>query len=230
MTLPNLRWSSIMSSRRSSSRPARPSMKPRHNSTRRRAAGGGTWPVRRSRTSIARASSIGASARSLISSNFPRWNLSSSMAARLSATPIMRRAPIASTRACSMASNTARACCPPGSRRRCTALSWHAIRSPIESAWPRTIAASSGVSLRGGSGSRALPPDMPGRSAANDTSRSCRRAMARRHPVTARLKGSVGASFAGDLGLMLVDMPVRYFCRLPDGWDGELSSLRSGLR
>ena len=79
-TSPNLRWSSIMSSSRSSSRPARPSMQLRHRSTRRRAAGGGAWPVRRSRTIIATASSIGASARSVISSNLPRWNLSSSIA------------------------------------------------------------------------------------------------------------------------------------------------------
>src|SRR5580704_9364624 len=68
------------------------------------------------------------------------------------------------------------------------------------------MAASAAVSLRGGSGSRALPPAIPGRSAANETSSSGRRAMARRQPVTARLNGSVGASLAGDLGLMLEDM------------------------
>ena len=95
----------------------------------------------------ASASSIGASARSVISSNLPRWNFSSSMAVRFLATPSMRRAPIASTRACSTASNTARACWPPGCRRRCTAGSWQASRSAIESAWPRTIAASPCVEL-----------------------------------------------------------------------------------
>src|SRR5215467_13853108 len=68
------------------------------------------------------------------------------------------------------------------------------------------MAASAAVSLRGGSGSRALPPAMPGRSAANETSSSGRRAIARRQPVTARLNGSVGASLAGVLGLMLEDM------------------------
>src|SRR5712675_643544 len=44
------------------------------------------------------------------------------MAERFLATPVMRRAPIASTRACSTASNTARACCPPGTSFRCAEL------------------------------------------------------------------------------------------------------------
>src|SRR5260370_38199215 len=35
--------------------------------------------------------------------------------------------------------------------------------------------------------------------------------MARRHPVTARLKGSFGASLAGVLGLMFEDMKKRCF-------------------
>ena len=49
-------------------------------------------------------------------------------------------------------------------------------------------------------------PTMPGRSAAKVTSSSGLRAIARRQPVTARLNGSVGASLAGVLGLMLEDM------------------------
>src|SRR5262249_25188202 len=175
----------------------------------------GARPVRRSRTIMATASSIGASARSVISSNLPRWNLSSSMAARLVATPCMRRAPIASTRACSTASNTARACWPPGIRRRCTDGSWQAVRSAIGSAWPRTIAASPRVSLRGGSGRRALPPTMPGRSAANATSSSGWRAIARRQPVTARLNGSVGASLAGALGLVFEGLGAAISLPLP---------------
>src|SRR3954447_11982394 len=65
----------------------------------------------------------------------------------------------------------------------------------IESAWPRTIAASRLVILRAGSGNRALPGARPGRSAANVTSSSGAFAIARRHDVTARLNGSVGASF-----------------------------------
>ena len=128
------------------------------------------------------------------------------MAERLLFTPTMRLAPIASTRACSTASNTARACWPPGMSRRCTAGSWQASLSAAASAWPRTIAASCLVSLRGGSGSRALPPTRPGRSAANDTSSSGCRAIARRQLDTARLNGSVGESLADVLGLMLEDI------------------------
>src|SRR6202161_2133130 len=56
------------------------------------------------------------------------------------------------------------------------------------------MAASRRVILRAGSGSRALPGARPGRSAANVTSRSGVLAIARRHDVTARLNGSVGAS------------------------------------
>ena len=114
----------------------------------------------RSRTIIAMASSIGASARSLISSNLPRWKRSSSMAERFLATPLMRRAPIASTRACSTASNTARACCPPGTSLRCTVGSWQASLSAMASAWPRTIAASERTELA----RRLRQPDL----AAND--------------------------------------------------------------
>src|SRR5271169_1024933 len=124
------------------------------------------------------------------------------MAARFFATPPMRREPIASTRACSTASNTARACWPPGASLRCTAGSWQASRSAIESAWPRTMAASRSLSRRGGSGRRTLPPARPGRSEAKLTSSSPLPAMARRHTPTARLNGSVGASLALLFGLM----------------------------
>src|SRR5512132_4610877 len=206
MASPKRAWFSISRSKRSRSRPARSSINGRHSSTIFFAAGGGVWPVSRSRTMSATASSIGASARSDTSSNLPRWKRSSSMAARFFATPDIRRAPIASTRANSTASNTARACCPPGTSLRCTIGSWQASLSAIESAWPRTIAASTPPSLRGGSGSRALPATMPGRSAANATSSSGLRAIARRHPVTARLNGSVGESFDGFLGLMFDDI------------------------
>src|SRR5450432_1028002 len=57
------------------------------------------------------------------------------------------------------------------------------------------MAASRLVILRAGSGSRALPGARPGRSAANVTSSSGFFAIARRQDVTARLNGSVGASF-----------------------------------
>src|SRR5215218_10570964 len=75
------------------------------------------------------------------------------------------------------------------------------------------MAASAEPSLRGGSGSRALRPLMPARSAAKLTSRSGTRAIARMQPPTARLNGSVGLSFAGSLGLLLEAMtsgPVLY--------------------
>src|SRR5262245_25599048 len=65
----------------------------------------------------------------------------------------------------------------------------------MESAWPRTIAASRSFKRRGGSGNRALPPTRPGRSAAYDTSRSFLPEIARKQTPTARLNGSVGASF-----------------------------------
>src|SRR5580704_13639463 len=97
------------------------------------------------------------------------------------------------------------------------------MRSAIESACPRTIAASLRVSLRGGSGRRALPPARPGRSAAKETSSSGWRAIARRHPITARLNGSVGASFAGVLLLMFEDM---LFSLPPVARRGDRSSQR----
>src|SRR5262249_25532237 len=80
----------------------------------------------------------------------------------------------------------------------------------MESAWPRTIAASRLVILRAGSGNRALPGAKPGRSAAKLTSSSGERAIAFRHDETARLNGSVGASLAPVRNLLLdVDMPPR---------------------
>ena len=79
----------------------------------------------------------------------------------------------------------------------CDALSDRGRRASArsKSAWPRTIAASRRVILRAGSGSRALPGASPGRSAAKLTSSSGFFAIARRQAVTARLNGSVGASF-----------------------------------
>src|SRR3954469_15196099 len=73
----------------------------------------------------------------------------------------------------------------------------------MESAWPRTIAASRLVILRAGSGSRALPGARPGRSAANVTSSSGFFAIARKQDVTARLNGSVGASLDPVRNLLL---------------------------
>ena len=73
----------------------------------------------------------------------------------------MRREPIASTRACSTASNRARAGGLCGACRRWIASLWQASRSANESARPRMIAASRGLGLRGGSGSRAFAPSGP---------------------------------------------------------------------
>src|SRR5437868_14107558 len=83
----------------------------------------------------------------------------------------------------------------------------------MESAWPRTIAASRFDNLRGGSGSRALPGARPGRSDANETSSSGCLAIARRHDVTARLNGSVGASF--DPGLNFEFVVIRLTLLVP---------------
>src|SRR5579863_4587494 len=120
------------------------------------------------------------------------------MAVRLAATPSMRRAPIASTRACSTASNRARAAWFCGASRRWTASSWQASRSAIESARPRKIAASRALGFRDGSGRRALAPSGPlvsdALSAANETSSSGRRASARVQEAIARLKGSAPVS------------------------------------
>src|SRR5262249_3737089 len=88
--------------------------------------------------------------------------------------------------------------------------SWQPSLSAIEARWPGTIAASGPLSFRGGSGRRALPPTIPGRSAAKATSSSGLRAIARRHPVTARLNGSVGEAFDGFLGLMFDDITASW--------------------
>jgi len=72
---------------------------------------------------------------------------------------------------------------------------------------PRTIAASVALSLRAGSGSRTLPPTMPGRSAAKPTQDpALRRSLACSPSPSARLNGSVGLSLAVDFGLMWEDM------------------------
>src|SRR5208283_4306048 len=92
------------------------------------------------------------------------------------------------------------------------------------------MAASPSLSRRGGSGSRALPPASPGRSAAKATSMSPLPAIARRQTPTARLNGSVGASFAEFLGLML---EVIALLPLPasgrgDGYDNATLTADSG--
>src|SRR6478609_7397755 len=114
------------------------------------------------------------------------------------ATPSIRREPIASTRACSTASNKARAGGLCGERRRWSASLWQARRNAKESARPLTIAASRGLGLRGGSGSRALDPSdderREGLSVEKATSRPGWRARARVHDASACLNGSFAVS------------------------------------
>src|SRR5438445_9052699 len=81
----------------------------------------------------------------------------------------------------------------------------------MESAWPRTIAASRLVIFRAGSGSRALPGARPGRSAAKLTSSSGDFAIALRQDATERLNGSVGASLVLrnlELDVLMSPLPV----------------------
>ena len=131
------------------------------------------------------------------------------MAVRFAATPSMRREPIASTRACSTASNSARAGGFCGAWRRWIASLWQASRSDIESARPRRIAASRALGLRGGSGSRALAPSgplhRPGLSAEKATSSSGWRDIARAQAEMRALERLVRA-FAFGPGLRLVGL------------------------
>ena len=106
----------------------------------------------------------------------------------------MRLAPIASTRACSIASNTARASPPEGASVACRAGSWQATERAAASAWPRITAISVLVGTRDGSGRRAILPERPGGSFVNTTSTALSAAIERVASVTARLNGSSGAS------------------------------------
>ena len=93
-----------------------------------------------------------------------------------------------------MASNTARASPPEGAKASCKAGSWQATDSAAASAWPRITAISVLVGTRDGSGSRAVLPASPGGSFENTTSTALSAAIERVVSVTARLKGSSGAS------------------------------------
>jgi hypothetical protein len=173
------------SPKRAGSRPAFPagrgragrsSMKSRHRSTSLRAAGGGACRSA-ARAPSGDASSIGASARSVTSSNLPRWKRSSSMAERFWRRPTCgasrspRRAPARPRR-------TPRA---PAGRPAPAAVHRGIVAGELERHRIGMAAHDRGVlrvSLRGGSGSRALPI-RAGRSAAKVTSRSaCARSRA----------------------------------------------------
>jgi len=104
--------------------------------------------------------------------------------------------------------NAARACGLPGISLRCTFGSWQASLSAIRNRHGRGQRRRRASSFcAAGSGNLALPGDNPGRSAANDTSSSGFFAIARRHAVTERLNGSVGASF-GPMRNLLLDVLI----------------------
>ena len=142
------------------------------------------------------------------------------------ATPSMRRAPIASTRACSTASNTARACWPAGCRRRCTAGSWQASlqRDGIGMAAHDRSFTTGELTRRLRQAD--LAAHQAGRSAAKATSSSGLRAMARRQPVTARLNGSVGEFLDEGFDLLLEAMFLSP--RRTEGYDSATFTELSG--
>ena len=132
-TSPKRRWSLDQPSPAGRARvPARSSMNGRHRSTSLRAAGGGCCagqPLAHHQGDSVldrRVGAVGDRRRTCRGGTCRRASRRGCCA-----TPCMRRAPIASTRACSTASNTARACWPPGICRRCTAGSWQASRSAM---------------------------------------------------------------------------------------------------
>ena len=184
--------------------PAWSSISGRQRSTSFLAAGGGAMPVRRSRTISAIASSIGASARSVISSNLPRWKRSSSMAVRFLRDAVHApRADRLDARLLDRLEHRARllaARLQAAMHRRIVTGEAQRDGSRHGRARSRPRAASACAAAPA-----AAPCRRPGRGARrrSDTSSSGLRAIARRQPVTARLNGSVGDSFGdGLLGLM----------------------------
>ncbi len=111
-------WSLIVDDRFLMSPAALPSMNSRQRSSTLPADAGGFSPVSFSRTRSATASPSGASACRSIAAKFALAYFSSSMTLRFLATPAMRNAPIASTRACSTASKIARASAPAATSSR----------------------------------------------------------------------------------------------------------------
>jgi hypothetical protein len=87
------------------------------------------------------------------------------LAVRFAATPFIRIAPSASTRARSTASNTVRATPADGASRACSASSWQASASAMLSAWPRKTATSFFDGEREGCGSVTVLPRTLGASA-----------------------------------------------------------------
>src|SRR5690606_19238314 len=111
--------------------------------------------------------------------------------------PGMRTQPSASQRACSRASNAARASGSAGARLRCISGLWLASRMAMASPWPRATATSRFVGNRGRLASRALSVVRIGRSAENVTSSPGLPATARTVAATADLKAAaVSGRFA----------------------------------
>ena len=123
VSLANAFWSVMLPVRLRSSSPAFFSIHGRICSTIGLAVAGGSLPVNCSRTSMLTTSGSKASPGSFTEA-YPRARQrSSSMASRFPETPFIRFDPIDSTRACSAASNTARAVAPFGWFRACRRLS-----------------------------------------------------------------------------------------------------------
>ena len=112
----------------------------------------------------------------------------------LEATPDIRREPIASTRACSTASNTARAAEFSGARRRCTAgvVAAEAQRHGVGVAAQHRDVGGGELARRLGQARLVARQRRPVRRVGDlDLGRL---AMARRHPATARFRGSAAGS------------------------------------
>src|SRR5919106_1265080 len=146
----NVSWSARWARRSLQSSPVRLSSQPRQPSSWDRCSWGSVNP---SRLSWAYSSSATARSASLRSGPWVMRRLRAACAqARLAATPIIRRAPRASTRTCSRAPNTASATSPLGRKRWWTLASWWRRRSEAPSASPRRRARSRAVMARRGGG------------------------------------------------------------------------------
>src|SRR5919106_118979 len=157
----NVSWSARWARRSLQSSPVRLSSQPRQPSSWDRCSWGSVNP---SRLSWAYSSSATARSASLRSGPWVMRRLRAACAqARLAATPIIRRAPRASTRTCSRAPNTASATSPLGRKRWWTLASWWRRRSEAPSASPRRRARSRAVMARRGGGECARGGPLAGR-------------------------------------------------------------------
>src|SRR4051812_11975793 len=194
-------WSSMARPSASRSPPAFSSIQPETRSSPARALSGGVSPVSRSRTSRPTAVSSGTSTlvrARVIGSVRIRISVAR---ARFERTPAIERAPSASTRACSAASNTARAISSAGTLRAWSAGLWWRSLSAAASAKPRASATSRSGRVRPGIGTFTALPEADGLSAVKPNSSSGSRAIARAAPVSTWRKASSGLSSAAMSGL-----------------------------